>query len=99
MVEAEMLAGMAFNNANLGYVHAMAHQLVVNTMSHGVCQHCCRPRLKSTIDCLPRSVAELARSWDTTRWLDHHASCRKVNRRYGEMQGCRYSIIYQGNRC
>ena len=23
MVEAEMLAGMAFNNANLGYVHAM----------------------------------------------------------------------------
>ena len=24
---AEFLAGMAFNNANLGYVHAMAHQL------------------------------------------------------------------------
>ena len=27
MVEAEMLGGMAFNNADLGYVHAMAHQL------------------------------------------------------------------------
>lgn len=25
MVEREMLAGMAFNNANLGYVHAMVH--------------------------------------------------------------------------
>lgn len=25
MVEAEMLGGMAFNNADLGYVHAMAH--------------------------------------------------------------------------
>jgi len=24
---AEYLAGMAFNNASLGYVHAMAHQL------------------------------------------------------------------------
>lgn len=27
MAEASLLAGMAFNNADLGYVHAMAHQL------------------------------------------------------------------------
>ena len=27
MAYAEYLAGMAFNNASLGYVHAMAHQL------------------------------------------------------------------------
>lgn len=38
MVEAEMLAGMAFNNANLGYVHAMAHQLGGQyDAPHGVC--------------------------------------------------------------
>ena len=27
MASAEFLAGMAFNSASLGYVHAMAHQL------------------------------------------------------------------------
>lgn len=38
MVEAEMLAGMAFNNANLGYVHAMAHQLGgFYNLPHGEC--------------------------------------------------------------
>lgn len=38
MVEAEMLAGMAFNNANLGYVHAMAHQLGGQyDAPHGIC--------------------------------------------------------------
>ena len=38
MVEAEMLAGMAFNNANLGNVHAMAHQLGGQyDAPHGVC--------------------------------------------------------------
>lgn len=38
MCEAEMLAGMAFNNADLGYVHAMAHQLGGQyDAPHGVC--------------------------------------------------------------
>ena len=38
MCEAEMLAGMAFNNANLGYVHAIAHQLGGQyDAPHGVC--------------------------------------------------------------
>lgn len=38
MVEAEMLGGMAFNNADLGYVHAMAHQLGGQyDAPHGVC--------------------------------------------------------------
>jgi len=37
MCYASMLAGMAFNNANLGYVHAMAHQLGgLYDMPHGV---------------------------------------------------------------
>ncbi|MGL5760769.1 MAG: L-threonine dehydrogenase, partial [Cetobacterium sp.] len=38
MAYAEYLAGMAFNNASLGYVHAMAHQLGgFYDLPHGVC--------------------------------------------------------------
>lgn len=38
MAWAEFLAGMAFNNAGLGYVHAMAHQLGgFYNLPHGVC--------------------------------------------------------------
>lgn len=38
MVYAIFLGGLAFNNAGLGYVHAMAHQLGgVYDLPHGVC--------------------------------------------------------------
>ena len=38
MVNAIFLGGMAFNNAGLGYVHSMAHQLgAVYNLPHGVC--------------------------------------------------------------
>jgi alcohol dehydrogenase len=38
MAYAEYLAGMAFNNASLGHVHAMAHQLGgFYNLPHGVC--------------------------------------------------------------
>jgi len=38
MAYAEFLAGMAFNNASLGYVHAMAHQLGgFYDLPHGIC--------------------------------------------------------------
>jgi alcohol dehydrogenase len=38
MCYAQYLAGMAFNNASLGYVHAMAHQLGgFYNLPHGVC--------------------------------------------------------------
>lgn len=38
MAYAEFLAGMAFNNASLGYVHAMAHQLGgFYNLPHGLC--------------------------------------------------------------
>lgn len=38
MVYAEYLAGIAFNNASLGYVHALAHQLGgLYNLPHGLC--------------------------------------------------------------
>ena len=38
MAYAEYLAGIAFNNASLGFVHAMAHQLGgFYNLPHGVC--------------------------------------------------------------
>lgn len=38
MTYAQLLAGMAFNNASLGYVHAIAHQLGgFYNLPHGVC--------------------------------------------------------------
>ena len=38
MAYAQFMAGMAFNNASLGYVHAMAHQLGgMYNLPHGVC--------------------------------------------------------------
>lgn len=38
MAYAQYLAGIAFNNASLGYVHAMAHQLGgFYNLPHGVC--------------------------------------------------------------
>ncbi|CAI0743036.1 Alcohol dehydrogenase 2 [Serratia proteamaculans] len=59
MAYAQFLAGMAFNNASLGYVHAMAHQLGgFYDLPHGVCNavllphvqefnaRVCAPRLK-----------------------------------------------------
>ncbi len=51
MAYAEYLAGMAFNNASLGYVHAMSHQLGgFYNLPHGVCNalllpHVCRVNL------------------------------------------------------
>lgn len=56
MAYAEYLAGMAFNNASLGYVHAMAHQLGgFYDLPHGVCNaillpHVCKFNLIAKVD-------------------------------------------------
>ncbi|MCT4488675.1 iron-containing alcohol dehydrogenase [Levilactobacillus parabrevis] len=62
MVEAEMLAGMAFNNANLGYVHAMAHQLGGQyDAPHGVCCALLLPYVEQyNIIACPERFAQLA---------------------------------------
>ena len=83
MVEAEMLAGMAFNNANLGYVHAMAHQLGGQyDAPHGVC---CALLLTTVeeynlIAC-PDRFAELARimGYDTTGLTTMQAAKKSID--------------------
>ncbi|MZP42433.1 iron-containing alcohol dehydrogenase [Heliobacterium gestii] len=47
MTYAEFLGGMAFNNASLGYVHAMAHQLGgFYNLPHGVCNAILLPHVE-----------------------------------------------------
>jgi alcohol dehydrogenase len=57
MAYAQFLAGMAFNNASLGYVHAMAHQLGgFYDLPHGVCNAVLLPHVQSfnALVCAPR---------------------------------------------
>jgi alcohol dehydrogenase len=62
MTYAQLLAGMAFNNASLGYVHAMAHQLGgFYDLPHGVCNaillpHVCKFNLMTS----PERFADIA---------------------------------------
>lgn len=62
MAYASLLAGMAFNNGNLGYVHAMAHQLGgLYDMPHGVANamllpHVCRYNMIAN----PQKFADIA---------------------------------------
>jgi len=47
MAYAEYLAGMAFNNASLGHVHAMAHQLGgFYDLPHGICNAILLPHVE-----------------------------------------------------
>lgn len=59
MAYAEFLAGMAFNNASLGFVHAMAHQLGgFYDLPHGVCNAILLPHVQrfNLISCPERFV-------------------------------------------
>lgn len=62
MAYASLLAGMAFNNANLGYVHAMAHQLGgLYDMPHGVANAMLLPHVcKYNIISNPKKFADIA---------------------------------------
>ena len=62
MAYAEFLAGMAFNNASLGHVHAMAHQLGgFYDLPHGVCNAILLPHVErfNLIAC-PERFADIA---------------------------------------
>lgn len=62
MAYAEFLAGMAFNNASLGYVHAMAHQLGgYYNLPHGVCNAILLPYVCNfNIIACPERFADIA---------------------------------------
>lgn len=62
MTYAEFLAGMAFNNASLGHVHAMAHQLGgFYDLPHGVCNAILLPHVcKYNINANPERFADIA---------------------------------------
>ncbi len=64
MAYAQFLAGMAFNNASLGYVHAMAHQLGgFYDLPHGVCNAVLLPHVQAfNASVVPGRLAEIGRA-------------------------------------
>lgn len=63
MAYAEYLAGMAFNNASLGYVHAMAHQLGgMFDLPHGVCNAILLPHVQEyNAQIVPERLRDVAK--------------------------------------
>ncbi|WP_248799236.1 L-threonine dehydrogenase [Pseudomonas sp. MWU13-2105] len=74
MAYAQFLAGMAFNNASLGYVHAMAHQLGgFYDLPHGVCNAILLPHVESFNASVSQArLTDVARAMGLdTQHLDH----------------------------
>ena len=64
MAYAQFMAGMAFNNASLGYVHAMAHQLGgLYDLPHGVCNAILLPHVQRyNAKVCPERLADVAKA-------------------------------------
>jgi len=64
MAYAQFMAGLAFNNASLGYVHAMAHQLGgFYDLPHGVCNAVLLPHVQRyNAQVCPERLKDIARS-------------------------------------
>ena len=64
MAYAQFMAGMAFNNASLGHVHAMAHQLGgVYDLPHGVCNAILLPEVERfNLNACPERFADIAKA-------------------------------------
>ncbi|WP_428772427.1 L-threonine dehydrogenase [Vibrio sp.] len=64
MAYAQFMAGMAFNNASLGYVHAIAHQLGgFYDLPHGVCNAVLLPHVQQyNAHVAPERLADVARA-------------------------------------
>jgi len=74
MAYAEFLAGMAFNNASLGYVHAMAHQLGgFYDLPHGICNAVLLPHVQEyNAKVVPHRLKDIAEAMgvDVTKMDD-----------------------------
>jgi alcohol dehydrogenase len=64
MAYAQYLAGMAFNNASLGYVHAMSHQLGgAYDLPHGMCNAVLLPHVqKFNAKFVPQKIAQCGKA-------------------------------------
>lgn len=79
MAYAQFLAGMAFNNASLGYVHAMAHQLGgFYDLPHGVCNAVLLPHVQSfNASVCPTRLTDIAQAMgENTRGLSPEDGAR-----------------------
>ncbi|MFH0262683.1 L-threonine dehydrogenase [Vibrio barjaei] len=78
MAYAQFMAGMAFNNASLGYVHAIAHQLGgFYDLPHGVCNAILLPHVQQyNAKVVPARLADVARAMgvDTKDMTDEQAA-------------------------
>ncbi|WP_112479287.1 L-threonine dehydrogenase [Vibrio variabilis] len=78
MAYAQFMAGMAFNNASLGYVHAIAHQLGgFYDLPHGVCNAVLLPHVQQyNTQVAPARLADVARAMgvDTAGMSDEQAA-------------------------
>ena len=68
MAYGQYLAGIAFNNASLGYVHAMAHQLGgFYNLPHGVCNAILLPHVEEfNLIGNANRFRDIARQWVKT---------------------------------
>lgn len=81
MAYAEYLAGMAFNSASLGYVHAMAHQLGgFYNLPHGVCNAVLLPEVCAfNLIACPQRYADIAQALgENTSGLSTTAAAEKA---------------------
>ncbi|MEW9673781.1 iron-containing alcohol dehydrogenase [Ammoniphilus sp. 3BR4] len=81
MSYAEFLAGMAFNNASLGYVHAIAHQFGgFYNLPHGVCNAILLPHVErfNLIACPERFVDIAAAMGEDVSGLSTRAAAEKA---------------------
>ncbi|MDK2856172.1 MAG: alcohol dehydrogenase [Bacillota bacterium] len=81
MMEAQFLAGAAFNNAGVGYVHAMAHPLGARYhVHHGVCCSLLLPAVCAfNLSVVPERYAEIAAALGCNiRGLSTEAAAREA---------------------
>lgn len=97
MAYAQFMAGMAFNNASLGYVHAMAHQLGgFYDLPHGVCNAILLPHVQRyNAQVCPERLKDVAKAMGVK--VDHLSASEGAEAALNAIQALSKSIdIPQG---